>query len=451
MLSSSAKKIRLQTKLPGPKSLVLMERRRSEVARGPFHATPLFIERSEGALVEDVDGNQLIDLAAGIAVNNVGSRSPNVIKKVKAQLDRFLHSAFNVTPYENYLEVCEKLNHAFPGSPPFKRKSFLANSGAEAVENAIKIARAFTGKQAVVCFEHAFHGRTYLAMTLTAKYKPYKYGFAPFNPEVYRAPFPYAYRWPTTADEEKVSEECFAAFEDLVQSQIAATQVAAVILEPIAGEGGFISAPKEFLKRLREFCTQNKIVLIADEIQTGFGRTGSLFACDQLGLTPDLLITAKGLGGGFPLSAVTGRADIMDGPIDGGIGGTFSGNPVSCAAALGVFETMDSSFLGKVSETGEVLRERLQQWREKFPHVGDVRGLGLMQAIEFVKSKSSKIPDPDSAKALTKYAYEHGVILMSAGTYGNVVRFLPPLTIEHEVLNEALDILEAGLVLSVNR
>jgi 4-aminobutyrate aminotransferase/(S)-3-amino-2-methylpropionate transaminase len=438
--------IRLKTKLPGPRSLALLAERQKQVARGPFHVTPLFIESAKGALLEDVDGNQLIDLAAGIAVNNVGSCSSSVVEAIQAQSQKFIHSAFNVMPYEIYLRLCDRLNRAFPGNPKFERKSFLANSGAEAVENSIKIARAFTNRQAVICFDHAFHGRTYMAMTLTAKFKPYKYGFGPFNPEVYRAPFPYLYRWQGSSDPVQVSEECFASFENLLSSQLSPTQVAAVIIEPITGEGGFVPAPKEFLAKLREFCTTHGIVLIADEIQTGFGRTGSLFASEQLNFVPDLLVTAKGLGGGMPISAVTGRADIMDAPIEGGIGGTFSGNPVACAAALSVFETFEKTeILANAKKRGQQLSERLSQWKERYSIVGDVRGMGLMQGVEFVKSRSTKVPHPEAAKALVKYGYEHGVISMTAGTYGNVLRFLPPLTIEDEILNEALDVLESGL------
>jgi 4-aminobutyrate aminotransferase/(S)-3-amino-2-methylpropionate transaminase len=438
--------IRLRTKLPGPKSLQLMEHRKLHVARGPFHATPIFIERARGAVIEDVDGNHLIDLAAGIAVNNIGSTSQRVVEAVQQQAQKFLHASFNVTPYEIYSTLCEKLNRAFPGNPSFERKSFLVNSGAEAVENAIKIARAFTQRSSIVCFDHAFHGRTYMAMTLTAKFKPYKYGFGPFNPEVSRAQFPYAYRWQSGSDPAKVSEECFSSFEDHIHSQLSPTQEAAVIIEPITGEGGFIPAPQEFLARLREFCTRYGIVLIADEIQTGFGRTGTLFACEQLKLTPDLLITAKGLGGGMPISAVTGRADIMDAPIEGGIGGTFAGNPISCAAALAVFETIEKDgVLFHARQLAQRLEARLQQWKERYPIIGDVRGLGVMQAIEFVKSRETKQPHPEAVKALTKYAYEHGVIAMSAGTYSNVLRFLPPLTTEFALLEEGLDVLESGL------
>ena len=436
--------IKLITEIPGPKSKSLMQDREKHVAKGPFHTTPLFVARASGAIVEDVDGNMFIDFAAGIGVVNAGHAASKLVSAIQAQSEKFLHTSFNVAPYEGYVRLAAKLNGATPGG--FDKKTFLANSGAEAVENAIKIARAFTKRQAVVCFDHAFHGRTYMAMSLTSKYKPYKYGFAPFNPEVYRAPFPYVYRWPTSSDAQKVSEECFKEFEELANTRLHPTQIAAVIIEPVLGEGGFMPAPAAFLRKLRDFCTTHGIVLIADEIQSGFGRTGTLFASEQLGLVPDLMITAKGLGGGMPISAITGRADIMDSTIDGAIGGTFGGNPVSCASALAVFEMIEKDdLLGKSKALAERLSKRLAAFKERFPMIGDVRGLGPMQAMEFVKSRSTKEPFPEAVKALTKYTYEHGVITMSAGTYGNAMRFLIPLVIESAQLDEGLDVVEAGL------
>ena len=431
----------IKTKIPGPKSLALMQQRQSAVARGPFHVTPIFIAGADGAILEDVDGNRFIDFAAGIGVVSVGHCSREVVQAVQEQTSKFLHAGFNVTPYENYVRLCEKLNAAFGNLNPTPAKSFLANSGAEAVENAVKIARAATGRQAIICFDHAFHGRTYMAMTLTSKYKAYKYGFGPFNPEVYRAPFPYAYRWPTP----DVAEECFRAFVNLAQSQLSPNQIAAVIFEPVLGEGGFVPMLPEFLKKVRAFCDEYKIVLIADEIQTGFGRTGTLFACEQLGVAPDLLITAKCLGGGLPISGVTGRAELMDAPIEGAIGGTFGGNPLACAAALAVFEIMErGEMLANANGLASPLQQRLATWKSKYEVIGDVRGLGPMQAIEFVKSRKTKEPHPEAAKALVRHAYEHGVICMTAGTYGNVVRFLMPLTISAEELSEGLDVLEKG-------
>jgi 4-aminobutyrate aminotransferase/(S)-3-amino-2-methylpropionate transaminase len=337
------------------------------------------------------------------------------------------------------VKLSEKLNAATPGS--FAKKTLLVNSGAEAVENAIKIARAFTGRQAVICFDHAYHGRTYMAMALTAKAKPYKVGFAPFPSEIYRAPFPYEYRGET-------ADSAFKKFEELVATQVTPQQVAAVIIEPVLGEGGFVPAPKEFLKKIREFCTTNGIVLIADEIQTGFGRTGTLFASERLDFVPDLMTLAKGLGAGLPIAAVTGRADIMDAPMDGGIGGTYGGNPVACAAALAVFDLFEKNngeLLKKSVVVGETIRARLNSWKEKYPVIGDVRGLGPMMAVELVKDRQTKEPHREAVAALMKYAYEHGVIALSAGTFGNVVRLLVPLVIEKDQLEEGLNVLEEGL------
>jgi 4-aminobutyrate aminotransferase / (S)-3-amino-2-methylpropionate transaminase / 5-aminovalerate transaminase len=435
--------VRLKTSIPGPKSKELMLRRQDAVARGPFHTTPLFVTRARGAILEDVDGNELIDFAAGIGVVNVGHGAKRIVQALSRQIGELLHGSFNVTPYEGYIALAEKLNKASPGS--FKKKTFLANSGAEAVENAVKIARAFTGRPGIVCFEHAFHGRTFMAMSLTYKEKPYRAGFEPLNSEVYRAPFPYCYRWPATSEPARVSQEAFTKFTTLVEKEMK-QKPAAVIIEPVLGEGGFVPAPSEFLKRLQEYCAANGIVFIADEIQTGFGRTGTLFACEQLGVVPDLILTAKGLGGGMPISAVTGRAEIMDGPGEGGIGGTFGGNPVACAAALAVFETFEKEgLLDQATRLGMTLRERLLGWKEKYPVIGDVRGLGPMLAMEFVKDRVSKEPYPEAAKGLVKYCYERGLVVMTSGSHGNVVRLLMPLTIAPSDLDEGLRILESGI------
>lgn len=429
--------IQLKTRIPGPKSQALFAERQAAVPRGPFHGTPVFVNRARGALLDDIDGNTFIDLASGIGVLNVGHMASDVVQAIHAQADQTLHLSFNVTPYEGYLRLAQKLNEATPGT--FAKKTFLVTTGAEAVENAIKIARAYTGRQAIVCFDHAFHGRTYMAMSLTSKVKPYRQGFGPFNPEVYRVPFPYPYRGVS-------ADEAYERFADVINTQIGPTQTAAVILEPVLGEGGFVPAPKEFLQRVRDYCTANKIVLIADEIQSGFGRTGTMFACEHSGIAPDLITTAKGMGGGMPIAAVTGRAEIMDAPLEGGIGGTYNGNPVACAAALAVFKLFeDGKILTHAKKMGEQLRARLAGFAERYPVVGDVRGLGPMLAIELVKDKSSKEPHPDAAKQLIKHCFERGVIMLSAGTYGNAIRFLPPLVIETEQLEEALAVVESGL------
>jgi len=399
-----------------------MARRKAAVARGPFHGTPVFVDRAEGALITDVDGNTFIDLAAGIGVVNTGHAPAKLVAAIKAQAEKLLHGSFNVTPYESYVALCEKLNALTPGT--HDKKSFLANSGAEAVENAIKIARAHTGRPAVVAFEHAFHGRTYMAMTLTAKEKPYKTGFAPFNSDVHRAPFPYP-------------DDSFASFEEMA-AKIGPDTIAAVIIEPVLGEGGFMSANKEFLSKLSAFCAKNGIVVIADEIQSGFGRTGSLFASEQLDFIPDLITAAKGLGGGLPISSVTGRAEMMDAPIEGGIGGTFGGNPVAVASALAVLETFaDGALLKRSQELGRSVRAILLSWKAKYPAIKDVRGLGPMLAFE--------LADADAAKALVKHCWQRGVVIMTAGTKGNCVRLLFPLVITDEQLAEAFAVLEAGL------
>lgn len=436
--------IHLKTAIPGPNSIALMMRRQHAVAKGPFHATPLCVARAKGAIVEDVDGNQLIDFAAGIGVINVGHTVDPVVKAVQTQAEMLMHAGFTVTAYEGYIQLCEQLNKATPGH--FAKKTFLANSGAEAVENAIKIARAYTKKQGVICFDHAFHGRTYMAMTLTSKAKPYRYGFGPYSPEVYRSPFPYVYRWKQDATEAEVAQACFNEFEQLVDARLNPNQVAAVIIEPVLGEGGFIPASKEFLGKIQRYCHSNNIVLIADEIQSGFGRTGTLFACEQFDFIPDLLTSAKGMGGGMPISAVTGRAEMMDAVIDGGLGGTYGGNPLSCAAALAVFSLFEKGdVLNQARQLGEVLRARLEAWQNQYPVIGDVRGLGPMLAIEFVKNRETKEPHADLVKQLIAYCYERGLIILSAGTYGNVIRFLMPLSIEHEILFEGLSLLESGI------
>lgn len=436
--------IHLRTPLPGPESRRLMADRQKHVARGPFHTTPLFAASAKGATITDVDGNQLLDFASGIGVVNVGHAPKEVVDAITQQAAAFLHTSYNVVAYESYARVAEQLNRLVPGS--WEKKTFLANSGAEAVENAIKIARAHTKRNAVVCFEHAYHGRTYMAMAATAKVKPYKHGFGPFPSEVYRAPFPYAYRWPGSSDPDTVARECFAAFTRFVESEVGPTNVACVILEPVLGEGGFVPCPPAFFQKLREFCTTHGIVLIADEVQTGFGRTGTLFACEQLGAAPDLLVSAKGIAAGLPLSAVTGRADIMDAPSEGGIGGTYCGNPVACAAALAVFGLFaDGKLLANANRIATTLTTRMKTWKDLNPAVGEVRGLGPMRAVEFVKDPKTKEPHGQLAKDLIRYGYERGLVLMNAGTYGNVLRLLIPLCATAEELNEGLSVIENGL------
>ena len=432
--------INIKTQIPGPKSQMLMEQRHKHVARGPFHATPIFVERAKGSFVEDVDGNVFLDFSSGIGVVNTGHCPDTVVNALKAQADKFMHTSFNILPYEGYIKVCEKLNYHTPGN--FEKKSILLNSGAEAVENAIKVARAYTGKQAVICFDHAYHGRTYMAMALTAKNKPYKHGFGPFLSEIHRAPIPYEYRWQGI----NCVEECFHDFAELVNFRVGVENVAAVILEPVLGEGGFIQFPALFLQKLRAFCTANNIVLIADEIQSGFGRTGNLFAMKTMGVDPDLTVSAKGLGGGTVLAAVTGKAEMMDAAMVGGLGGTFGGNPLSCAAALEVFKIFEEGALFKhVATLSKVLHTQLSGFKEKYELVGDFRGLGVMQAIELVEDKTTKEPNKAATDRLTRFCLEHGLVVLSCGGYGNVIRLLMPLSTDVNDLEIGLSIIEKGL------
>ncbi|AWN73146.1 4-aminobutyrate--2-oxoglutarate transaminase [Legionella anisa] len=432
--------INIKTQIPGPKSKKLMERRYKHVARGPFHATPIFVERAKGSFIEDVDGNVFLDFSSGIGVVNTGHCPDAIVNAVKAQAEKFMHTSFNILPYEGYINVCEKLNYHTPGH--FEKKSILLNSGAEAVENAIKIARAYTGKQAVICFDHAYHGRTYMAMSLTAKNKPYKHGFGPFLSEIHRAPIPYEYRW----QGKNCVEECFNDFSELVNFRVGVENTAAVILEPVLGEGGFIQFPAPFLQKLREFCTVNKIVFIADEIQSGFGRTGNLFAMKTMGVDPDLTVSAKGLGGGTVIAAVTGKAEMMDAAMVGGLGGTFGGNPLSCAAALEVFKIFEEEgLLNHVTNLAKVLHSKLSGFKEKYKIVGDFRGLGVMQAIELVEDKNTKEPNKVAADRLTKFCLEHGLVILSCGGYGNVIRLLMPLSTDVKDLEIGLSIIEEGL------
>ncbi len=434
-----------------------MERRQAAVPPGPFHVTPFFVAKAEGAVVEDVDGNRLLDFTSGIGVTNVGHAPAAVVDAIADQSGRFLHSSFNVAPYEGYVAVAERLNALVPSPGP--NKTFLANSGSEAVENAIKFARAYTKRQAIVCFDHAYHGRTYMAMALTSKTRPYKYGFAPFNPEVYRAPFPDLYQVPggppthcggrlPCADGQRrcVCGEALHAFRELVEAQIGEDQVAAVIIEPQTGEGGFQPVPAPFLRALQDYCRQHGIVFILDEIQTGFGRTGTMVAAEHSGVEPDLTILAKGLAAGMPLSAVTGRADILDATPVGGAGGTYSGNPVACAAALAVLdEFAEGRILPHARRLGEILGERLQAFRERFSCVGDVRGLGPMKAMEIVADPNTRQPDKATTGRILQEVHRHGLLLMGAGTHGNVIRFLFPLVTTEAQLHEGLDLVEAAL------
>ncbi|HEY3631624.1 MAG TPA: 4-aminobutyrate--2-oxoglutarate transaminase [Jatrophihabitantaceae bacterium] len=427
----------LRTAIPGPRSIELQARKTAAVAPGVGTTLPVYIERAGGGILVDVDGNQLIDFGSGIAVVSVGNAAPRVVSAVQAQVDDFTHTCFMITPYEEYVAVCEKLNALTPGA--FEKRSALFNSGAEAVENAVKIARSYTGRAAVVAFDHAYHGRTNLTMSLTAKNMPYKHRFGPFAGEIYRAPMAYPFRWPTP----DCADEAFAAFVDTVHTQVGEANTAAVLLEPIQGEGGFVVPAPGFVRRVADWCRDNDILFIADEIQTGFCRTGDWFASEYEDVEPDLITTAKGIAGGLPLGAVTGRADVMDAVHVGGLGGTYGGNPVACAAALAAIETMQADDLvGAARRIESIMKPRLNALADKYDAVGDVRGRGAMLAIEIVGAE--KAPDPVLTAQISSACHREGLVTLTAGTYGNVLRFLPPLVIGDALLTEGLDILDAA-------
>jgi 4-aminobutyrate aminotransferase/(S)-3-amino-2-methylpropionate transaminase len=433
------KTILLKTEIPGPRSRALMARREAAVPRGPYHATPVFAARAEGAVIEDVDGNRFIDFAGGIGCLNSGHRAPRVLAALREQMDLFLHVCFSVTPYESYIAVAEKLNVLAPGR--FAKKTILVNSGAEAVENAVKIVRAYTKRPAIVCFEDAFHGRTFMTMSLTSKTHPYKAGFEPFASDVYRIPFAYPYRSPAAS-----SADFAEHLEDAFKRIVAPESVAAVIAEPVLGEGGFVVPPKDYFTLLHAICRKHGILFIADEVQSGIARTGKWFASEHFGMEPDLIASAKSLGGGLPLAAVTGRTEIMDAPRVGALGGTFGGNPLSCVAALAGFATIEAEGLLERSRIlGERFEKRARAWQSRWPLVGDVRGLGGMCAIELVRDPETREPADTETKALARHCYENGVITITAGTYGNVMRILVPLVVNDEQFEEGLGVMEAGL------
>jgi 4-aminobutyrate aminotransferase/(S)-3-amino-2-methylpropionate transaminase len=428
----------LVTEIPGPMSRQLFERRQRSVARGLSHVLPIFVTAAGGGVVVDVDGNSLIDFGSGIAVTSVGNSADQVVSRVTEQVAQFTHTCFMVAPYEGYVEVCEQLNRLTPGT--HEKRSALFNSGAEAVENAVKVARHATGRDAVVVFDHAYHGRTNLTMAMTAKNMPYKEGFGPFAGEVYRMPMAYPFRWP--GGPARCAEEAFDVVTSLIHAQVGEENVAAVVIEPVQGEGGFIVPPDGFLPALAEYCRANGIVFIADEVQSGFCRTGDWFACDYEHVVPDLVTTAKGIAGGLPLAGVTGRAEIMDSVHSGGLGGTYGGNPVACAAALGAIDTMvkeDLPARARVIET--LMLPRLRLLAEQYPVIGDVRGRGAMLAAELVRPGTIE-PDAAAAAKVAKTCHANGMIVLTCGTYGNVLRFLPPLVIGQPLLEEGISILE---------
>ncbi|EWT00249.1 4-aminobutyrate aminotransferase [Intrasporangium oryzae NRRL B-24470] len=431
----------LQTQIPGPRSVELQRRREAEVSGGFGVTLPVFVEQASGAIVLDVDGNQLIDLASGIAVTSVGASAPEVVAAVAEQAARFTHTCFMVTEYDGFVDVAAALNRLTPGD--HEKRTALFTTGAEAVENAIKIARTATGREAVVVLDHAYHGRTLLTMTMTAKHVPYKAGFGPYAPEVYRAPMAYPFRAP--GGPERATEDALARLEEIVLTQIGADRVAAIVAEPIQGEGGFIVPSPGFLPGVAEFARRHGIVFIADEIQTGFGRTGRMFASEHEGIVPDLITTAKALAGGMPLSAVTGRAELMNAVPPGSIGGTYAGNPVACAAALAAIEIIERDDLaGRARDIEHQVLPRLQALAAQTGIIGDVRGRGAMLAMELVKPGTTE-PDAAAAKAIAAHCHAEGVITLVCGTFSNVIRLLPPLVIEPELLADALDVIEQAV------
>jgi 4-aminobutyrate aminotransferase/(S)-3-amino-2-methylpropionate transaminase len=435
--------INLRTIIPGPKSKALHERRAAAVPRGLSHSTPVYVAKAEGAALEDVDGNRYIDFAGGIGCINVGHRSEQVVAAIQHQLDSFLHTCVQVTPYEGYVRLAERLNQLTPGN--FKKKTFFVNTGAEAVENAVKIARAYTRRTSIIAFEDAFHGRTMMTLALTSKTHPYKAGFAPFPSDVYRIPFAYCYRCSYTLTYPSCDLFCARRLEDTFKRVVAAEDVAAVIAEPVLGEGGFIVPPPDYFQVLIDLCHKHGVLFIADEVQSGMGRTGKLFASEHYGIEPDILVTAKSLGGGLPLASVSGREEIMDAPGPGGLGGTFAGNPLSCAAALAVLDIFETeNLLDRANELGIEFQRRAREWQKRWPMIGDIRGLGGMQAIELVRSRDKREPASEETKKISQYCYEHGLITITAGTYSNVIRVLVPLVVTDAQMDEGMSVLESA-------
>ena len=436
--------IQIKTAIPGPKSKALAKRRDRAVPRGLSQSTPVYVAKAEDAWLEDVDGNRYVDFAGGIGCINVGHRREAVVAAIREQLDRYLHTCVQVTPYEGYVRLAERMNEVTPGR--FRKKTLFVNSGAEAIENAVKIARVHTGRPGIIAFEDAFHGRTMMTLALTSKTHPYKAGFAPFPSDVYRIPYAYCYRCSYSLRYPSCDVFCASHLEDTFKRVVAAEEVAAVIAEPVLGEGGFVVPPKEFFRILIDICHNHGVLFIADEVQSGFGRTGKLFASEHYGIEPDIVVTAKSLGGGLPLAAVTGRAEIMDAPGPGGLGGTFAGNPLSCAAALAVLDIFEhENLLERANALGNRFQKRAREWQERWPMIGDVRGLGAMQAIELVQSPEKREPAADKANQIVQYCYEHGLIVLSAGSYSNVIRLLVPLVGTDAQMDEGLDVLEAAL------
>ncbi|MDX1521209.1 MAG: 4-aminobutyrate--2-oxoglutarate transaminase [Anaerolineae bacterium] len=434
-------KINLVTEIPGPKSQAIVARREAAMAQGNAKLTPLAIATANGATVTDVDGNTLLDFAGGIGMLAVGHCPPTVVGAMQAQAEKLIHLCSIVGSYEPLVELCELLNRVVPGSHP--KKTTLSNSGAEAVEAAIKLARAYTGRGAIIVFEGAYHGRTNMTMAMTSKYALFKKNFGPFAPEVYRLPFPNLYRRPPEMSEEGYVEYACQQLDNALIAQVDPNFVAAIVIEPVQGEGGFLPTPPRFLQRIREICTEHDIVMVADEIQCGFGRTGKLFAFEHYDLVPDLMTTGKSLGAGMPIAAVTGKAEIMDAAHAGGLGGTYSGNPLACVAAIESIKLIsDPAFLERAKQIGTYMRDHLERIQSRHPDIiGDVRGLGAMLAMEIVKDPDSKLPDMERTGAINSATLQRGLITIRAGLYSNCVRFLPPLTVTDDDIDEAMAVL----------
>src|SRR3954470_11826437 len=434
---ATTRAIDLKTEIPGPRSREILDRKARVIAEPLSIYLPIVIEEAHGATITDVDGNTFIDFTGGVGCLNVGHSNPRVVEAAKEQIERFTHTDFTIVPYENYIALAERLLELVPIRGE-KRAGFF-NSGAEAVENAVKFARAYTRRPAVIAFDRGFHGRTLLALSLTSKTHPYKAGLGPFAPEVYRVPFPYAYRGVST-------EAALEALENAFLSTVAPETVAAIVLEPVQGEGGFIPAPAEFVEGIRRICDREGIVMVADEVQTGFGRTGRMFAMEHHTVEPDLMIVAKSIAAGLPLSGVVGKAEIMDAPHIGATGGTYIGNPIALAAALAVLDVIaEEDLVARANAIGDAIRARMQAWQARWPRIGDVRGLGAMLAIELVRDPTSKEPAPELTAAVIDAALQRGLILLKAGLSGNCIRVLCPLTIEDAVLEEALAAWEDAL------
>lgn len=433
--------IRLQTEIPGPNARALLERRIASVPQGVANTSQTFVAQAQGALITDVDGNTLIDFAGAIGTLNAGHCPPQVVEALKAQLDRYIHPCFHVVMYEPYIQLAETLNRITPGG--HAKKTYFLNSGAEAVENAVKIARKYTGRRAVVSFDRGFHGRTFMAMSLTSKVKPYKFGFGPFAPDTYKLPYPYYYRAPEGSSAEETDARLLREIEDFFLTDVPAEDIAAFIMEPVQGEGGFVIPSRRFVQGVKRICETHGILFIADEVQTGFGRTGRLFGIEHFDVIPDLMTMSKSIAAGLPISAVTGRADIMDAADPGEIGGTYGGSPLGCAAALSVIGMMEQERLPeRAVAIGEAITARFAELQQRYPVIGDIRTLGAMCAVELVKDPATKTPDKQLTAEIVREANRRGVVLLSAGLYGNVIRFLAPLVITDEQLQEGLDVIE---------